>query len=58
MSVDNTNVNINVSIFTKDDITVHMEEDIIITCKGVPILIGEWDKRGCYCVPLVEQQGQ
>ena len=40
MSVGKTNDNGNVSIFTKDGVTVHKEEDVLITCKGTPILIG------------------
>ena len=41
MSVDKTNGNRNVSIFTKDGATtVHKEEEVLITCKGAPILIG------------------
>ena len=41
-----------ISIFTKDDVTVYKEEDVLITCKGAPILIGARDSRGRYRIPL------
>ena len=34
------------------------EEDVLITCKGAPILIGKRDERGRYCIPLVQECGQ
>ena len=40
MSVDKTNYNRSVSIFTKDGVAVHEEEDVVITCKGASTLIG------------------
>ena len=40
MSVGKTNDNGNISIFTKDGVTVHKEEDVLITCKGAPMSIG------------------
>ena len=39
MSVGKTNDDGIVSIFTNDGITVHKEENVLITCKGPPILI-------------------
>lgn len=36
----------NVSIFTREEVTVHKEEDILITCKGKPILAGVGNKYG------------
>lgn len=45
----------NVSVFSKDGLTVHREEDVLITCKGKPILIGVRDDRGRYRIPLVPQ---
>ena len=53
MSVGKTNDNGNVSIFTKDGVTVHKEEDVLITCKGSLILIGVRDERGRHRIPLV-----
>ena len=41
-----------ISIFTKDDVTVYKEEDVLITCKGAPIRIGARDSRGRYRIPL------
>ena len=58
MSVGKTNNDGNVSIFTRDDVTVHTEEDVLITCKGTSILVGVRDKRGRYHIPLVHQRGQ
>jgi hypothetical protein len=40
MSVGKTTDYGTISIFTKDEVTVHKkEEDVLITCKGQPILI-------------------
>ena len=44
MSVGKTNDDSNVSIFTKDGVTVHREEDMLITYKGALILIGIRDE--------------
>ena len=40
MSVGKTCNDGNISIFTGDGVTVHKEQDVLITCKGAPILIG------------------
>ena len=40
MSVGKTCDDGNISIFTGDGVTVHKEQDVLITCKGAPILIG------------------
>ena len=40
VSVGKINDSGNVSIFTKDGVTVHKEEGMLTTCKGAPILIG------------------
>ena len=58
MSVGKTSDDKTVSIFTWDGVTVHAEEDILITCQGVPILIGVRDTHGRYRIPLVQTQGQ
>ncbi len=47
-----------ISIFTKDGVMVHKEQDVLITCKGKPILIGVCDDLGQYPIPLVQQHGQ
>ena len=54
MSVGKTNDDGNVSIFTRDGVTVHKEEDVLITCKGAPILVGVQDEQGRYSIPLVQ----
>ena len=46
------------SILTKDGVTVHKEEDVLITCKGKPLLIGCRDQDRRYCIPLVQQNGK
>ena len=56
MSVGKVNDNGNISIFTKDDVTVYKEEDVFITCKGKPILIGIRNKGGRYRIPLDQRQ--
>jgi hypothetical protein len=48
MSVGQTADDGTISIFTKDGVTVHKEEDVLITCKGEPILIGKRDEHGRY----------
>jgi hypothetical protein len=40
MSVGKTSNNSTISVFTKTGVTVFKEEDVLITCKGKPILIG------------------
>ena len=58
MSVGRTADDGTVSIFTKDGVTVHKEQDVLITCNGEPILIGVRDENGRYRIPLVQQNGQ
>jgi hypothetical protein len=47
-----------VSVFTKEGVNVFKEEDMLITCKGKPILIGVRDSHGRYQIPLMQQRGQ
>jgi hypothetical protein len=47
MSIGKTADDGTISIFTKNGVTVHKEMDILITCKGKPILIGVRDEQGC-----------
>jgi hypothetical protein len=58
MSVGKTADDGTISIFTKDGVTVHKETDVLITCKGEPILIGVRDERGHCRIPLIQRQGQ
>ena len=58
VSVGKTNNDGNVSIFTKTGVTVHKEEDVMITCKGAPIMIGKRDERGRYRISLMQHRGQ
>jgi hypothetical protein len=46
MSVGKTAKEGTVSVFTKDGVNVFKEEDILITCRGKPILIGVRDGYG------------
>ena len=57
MSVGKTSDDGTISIFTKDGVIVHKEQDVLITCKGKPILIGIRDSKGCYSIPLMQQHG-
>jgi hypothetical protein len=57
-SVGQTSDDGTISIFTKDGVTVHKEEDVLITCKGEPILIGKRNEHGQYRIPLTQQRGQ
>ena len=58
MSVGKTDDYGNVSIFTKYGVTIHKEEDVIITCQKKPILVGKRDERGRYRIPLTQDHGQ
>ena len=58
MSVRKTADDGTISIFTKDGVTIHKETDVLITCKGEPILIGVRDERGHYRIPLIQRRGQ
>jgi hypothetical protein len=40
MSVGKTADNDTVSVYANDGVNVFKEEDVLITCKGEPILIG------------------
>ena len=40
MSAGKTSDDSTISMFTKIGVTVFKEEDVLITCKGKPILIG------------------
>ena len=57
MSVGKISDNGIISIFTKDGITAHKEQDVLITCKGEPILIGIRYSKGHYCIPIMQQRG-
>jgi len=57
MSVGKTANEGTVSVFTKDGVNVFKEEDILITCKGKPILIGVRDGHGQYQILLMQQRG-
>jgi len=58
MSVGKTADDGTVSVFTKEGVNVFKEADVLITCKGEPILIGDRDSHGRYRIPLVQQRGQ
>ena len=58
MSVGKTADDGTVSVFTKEGVNVFKEEDVLITCKGDPILIGVRDSHGRYRIPLMQQRGQ
>ena len=47
-----------ISVFTKRGVKVYKEHDVLITCKGEPILIGKRDAKGQYRIPLVQRKGQ
>ncbi len=57
MSMGKTSDDGMVSVFTKEGMNVFKEEDVIITCKGEPILIGIRDNQGRYRMPLMQQRG-
>ena len=57
MSVGKTSDDGSISIFTKEGVTVYKEQDVLITCKGEPMLIGIRDDKGRHHIPLVQQRG-
>eukprot|EP00956_Cyclotella_meneghiniana_P021291 scaffold38589_cov41-Cyclotella_meneghiniana.AAC.1 len=58
MSVGKTADDGTISIFTKEGVTVHKETDVLIKCKGEPLLVGVRDEYGRYRIPLIQQKGQ
>ncbi len=58
MSVGKTSNDGTISIFTKTGVTVHKETDVLIRCKGSPLLIGVQDEHGQYRIPLIQKRGQ
>lgn len=58
MSIGKTADDGTISIFTKDGVTVVKEEDVLLKCKGQPILIGVHAEHGRYQIPLMQQHGQ
>ena len=55
LSVGKTADDGNISIFTKEGVSVHKEEDVLITCRGKPVLIGKRDEYGRYRIPLIQR---
>jgi hypothetical protein len=47
-----------ISIFSKEGVSVHKEEDVLITVNNEPILIGVRDEQGRYRIPLQQHKGQ
>ncbi len=47
-----------ISIFSKEGVSVHKEEDVLITVQNEPILIGVRDEQGRYRIPLQQYKGQ
>ena len=58
MSVGKTSDNGNVYIFTYEKVQVYKEADVLIICRGKPILIGKRDERSRYRIPLMQTQVQ
>ena len=57
MSVGKTCDDGTIAIFTQSGVSVHKEQDVLITCKGEPLLIGVHDEQGRYRIPLVQHKG-
>jgi hypothetical protein len=55
MSMGKTSDDGMILVFTS--VNVFKEEDILITCKGEPILIGIRDNQGQYQILLMQQRG-
>ena len=48
----------NVSIFTDEKVQVYKETDVLIMCRGKPIIINKRDEIGRYRIPLMQTQGK
>ena len=57
VSVGKTADDGNVYVLTERDVKVYKEADVLITCKGKPILLGRRDERGRYRIPLIRKKG-
>ena len=57
MSVGKTSDNRTISIFTKKGVTDYKETDVLIRCKGAPLLIGVRDEHERYRIPLIQKEG-
>ncbi len=44
--------------YVKDGVTVHDEQDVLITCQGEPLFIGVHNQHGTYLIPLTQHRGQ
>ena len=58
ISVGKTADDGNVLMFTKEDVTVYKEEDVLIKYQRKPILVCKQDERGLYQIPLTQACGQ
>ena len=58
MSVGKTSDGVNVSIFTDEKVQVYKETDVLIMCRGKPIIINKRDEIGRYRIPLMQTQVQ
>ena len=58
MSFGKTSDDGNISIFTDEKVQVYKEADVLITCRGKPIITGKRDERGRYRIPLMQTRGQ
>eukprot|EP00804_Cyclotella_cryptica_P011508 CCRYP_017067-RA/>CCRYP_017067-RA protein AED:0.60 eAED:0.30 QI:0/0/0/0.5/0/0.5/2/0/565 len=57
MSIGKTCDNGTVAIFPQTGVTVHKDTEILITCRGEPLLIGARDEHGCYRILLAQHKG-
>eukprot|EP00804_Cyclotella_cryptica_P024517 CCRYP_014627-RA/>CCRYP_014627-RA protein AED:0.41 eAED:0.41 QI:0/-1/0/1/-1/1/1/0/236 len=57
MSVSKTCDDGTIAIFTQTGVTIHKDTDVLITCRGEPLLIGTRDKHGCYRITLAQHKG-
>ena len=48
----------NMSIFTKEGVTLYKEEDVLIKCQRKTSIIGNRDECGRYRIPLTQDHGQ
>lgn len=49
--VDNSNT----SILDRQGVKVYKDEDILILVKGKPVMVGKYDRNGCFKKPIVQR---
>eukprot|EP00804_Cyclotella_cryptica_P003621 CCRYP_002237-RA/>CCRYP_002237-RA protein AED:0.34 eAED:0.34 QI:0/-1/0/1/-1/1/1/0/435 len=57
MSIGKTCDDSTIAIFTQAGVTIHKDTNVLITCRGKPLLIGARNEHGRYRIPLTQHKG-